>query len=214
MARELLEELLQRASARHDHLCPRQVLGVRMGMYAATLLDLPLPQTDKRVLTLIETDGCFADGVAVASGCEIGHRTLRLVDYGKVAATFIDTQTGRAVRIAPTLDSRDLAAQYAGETSSRWRSYLEAYQVMPDDALFMAQEVSLNFSVESVVSKHGPRVNCAHCGEEIINEREVVADGEILCRACAGDSYCTAQHDVTTGTTLNDTLLGIPHRDF
>ncbi len=214
MAREMLEELLQRASARHDHLCPRQVLGVRMGMYAAELLDLPLPQDDKRLLTLIETDGCFADGVAVATGCELGHRTLRLVDYGKVAAAFIDTQTGRAVRIAPTLDSREQAGKIAGEGNSRWRSYLEAYQVMAYEDLFMAQEVTLNFSVEAVVSKHGPRVTCAYCGEEIINEREVIANGEVLCRACAGDSYCTAQGEIASSTPLPDTLLGTLHREF
>ena len=214
MANEMLDELLQRASARHDHLCPRQVLGVRMGMYAAALLELPLPQTDKRVLTLIETDGCFADGVAVATGCELGHRTLRLVDFGKVAATIIDTQTGRAVRIAPTLDSREQAGKLAGEGTSRWRGYLDAYQVLPDDVLFTAEEVTLNFSVEAVLSKHGPRVTCAHCGEEIINEREVIADGETLCRACAGDSYYTAQQSGVTVMTLPNTLLGIAHRDF
>lgn len=185
-----------------------------MGMYAAALLGLPLPQTDKRVLTLIETDGCFADGVAVATGCELGHRTLRLVDYGKVAATFIDTQTGRAIRIVPTLDSREQAAKCAGEGTSRWRGYLEAYQVMPYDLLFTAQEVALNFSVEAVMSKHGPRVTCARCGEEIINEREVIVDGEVLCRACAGDSYCTTQHSITADSALTDTLLGILHRDF
>ena len=51
-----------------------------------------LPQTDKRLYTFVETDGCFADGVMVATGCSLGHRTLRLIDYGKVAATFVDTR--------------------------------------------------------------------------------------------------------------------------
>lgn len=191
-AMQTLEELLQKSAARHNHVCPRQVLGVRMGMLAASLLNLPLPQTDKRLLTIIETDGCFADGVAVASGCEIGHRTLRLVDYGKAAATFIDTQTEQAVRIAPHPCSRERAATLGAEAASRWHSYLEAYQVMPDDELFVVQRVTPLFSVSDLISTPKHRVACERCGEEIINERELVVNGVTLCRACAGDAYYSA----------------------
>ncbi len=98
-----LAVLLERAAAWHDHLCPRQMLGVRMGVYAAELLALDLPQRDKRLLTFVETNDCFADGVAVATGCWLGRHTLRLVDYGKVAATIVDTHTERALRIRPDL---------------------------------------------------------------------------------------------------------------
>ncbi len=90
-----LDDLLERTAALHDHLCPRQVLGVRMGMYAAALLELELPQRDKRLFTFVETDGCFADGVSVATGCWLGRRTMRLVDQGKIGATFVDTYTAR-----------------------------------------------------------------------------------------------------------------------
>ncbi len=106
-----LAVLLERAAAWHDHLCPRQVLGVRMGVYAAELLALDLPQRDKRLLTFVETDGCFANGVAVATGCWLGRRTLRLVDYGKVAATFVDPHTERAIRIRSDLHARTRARQ-------------------------------------------------------------------------------------------------------
>ena len=83
-----LTELLKESAALHRHLCPRQVLGVRMGLLAAEVMGLDLPQTDKRLLTIIETDGCAADGISVATGCWVGRRTLRVEDYGKVAATF------------------------------------------------------------------------------------------------------------------------------
>ena len=95
-----IDTLLERSAALHRHLCPRQVLGVRTGLLAARLLDLPLPQDDKRVFAFVETDGCYADGVSVAAGCWLGKRTLRLFDRGKVAATLADTHTGRAFRIA------------------------------------------------------------------------------------------------------------------
>lgn len=99
-------------------------------MYAARLLDLDLPQTDKRVLTFVETDGCFADGVAVAAGCWLGRRTMRLVNHGKIAATFVDTHTERVLRIRPRLDARSRAHAYVPAGPSRWHTYLEAYQCM------------------------------------------------------------------------------------
>jgi formylmethanofuran dehydrogenase subunit E len=209
---QTLGELLQQSAARHNHVCPRQVLGVRMGVLAAALLNLPLPQSDKRLLTLIETDGCFADGVAIASGCELGHRTLRLIDYGKAAATFIDTHTEQAVRIAPHPCSRERAAVYGAGEASRWHGYLKAYQTMPDDELFVVQHVIPQFSVTELLSTPSHRVSCAQCGEEIINEREIVRDGIVLCRACAGQAYYT----LTPGEqslSLPPTVLGYLTRD-
>ena len=186
---QTLGELLQQSAARHNHVCPRQVLGVRMGMLAASLLGLSLPQSDKRLLTFVETDGCFADGVAAATGCELGHRTLRLIDYGKAAATFIDTQSEQTVRIAPHPCSRERAAAYGEGEASRWHQYLKAYQVMPDDKLFVVQQVIPQFAVSDLISTPNHRVTCAQCGEEIINEREIIRDGIVLCRACAGSAY-------------------------
>lgn len=113
-----------------------------------------------------------------------------MVDFGKVAATFVDTQTGRAVRIAPSPAGRERAWTYAPDARSRWHAQLAGYQRMPDEELLVAQDVVLTASLEKLLSKPGCRVNCQICGEEIINEREVVREGMILCRACAGDGYC------------------------
>lgn len=184
-----LEDLLAAVAALHDHLCPRQVLGVRLGMYAGTLLDLALPQRDKRLLTIVETDGCAADGIAVATGCWVGRRTLRVEDLGKVAATFVDTHRRRAVRIAPSPRARDLASQFAPEATNRWEAQLIGYQRMPDESLLGWQPVELITPVETLISRPGLRVICQRCGEEIMNEREVIRDGQVLCRGCAGSSY-------------------------
>lgn len=184
-----LDVLLARTAALHDHLCPRQVLGVRMGILAGELLGLDLPQTDKRLITFVETDGCFADGVSVAANCWLGRRTMRLIDYGKVAATFVDTETGYAIRIAPNPQARQVAAICAPGERSRWHTMLEAYQVMPASELLCWQEVQLTLNIRALISRPGRRVNCAACGEEIINEREVMVDGKPVCRACSGDVY-------------------------
>lgn len=186
-----LDVFLQHTAALHRHLCPRQVLGVRMGMYAGELLRLTLPQQNKRLFALVELDGCFADGVMAATGCSLGHRTMRLVDYGKAACTFVDTQTGRAVRIAPHREARARALACMPNAKSRWHAQLEAYQTLPNDTLLVWQEVSLTFSLDALISRPGVRVTCDACGEEITNEREVRRDGQVLCRACAGESYYT-----------------------
>jgi formylmethanofuran dehydrogenase subunit E len=181
--------LLGQSAALHHHLCPRQVIGVRMGLVAGRVLGLEVPQDGKRLYTFIETDGCFADGVAVATGCWLGHRTLRLVDEGKVAATFVDSTTGRAVRLSPDPLVRERAKEMLPNAKSRWHAQLEAYQVLPDEALFRWREVNLNLNLDALISRPGTRVNCVRCGEEILNEREVYADGQTLCRSCAGERY-------------------------
>lgn len=182
------DDLLATSAALHGHVCPRQVLGVRMGMRAAELLHLDLPQEmhEKRLLTIVETDGCFADGISAATGCWLGHRTLRCADLGRIAATFVDTRTGEAIRIRPSHEARRLASTYAPRAGSRWHAYLIGYQRMPPELLLDAEPVRLATPVETLVSSPDRRAICAACGEEIFNGREIVRDGRTLCRACAG----------------------------
>ncbi len=184
-----LKELLDTTTAMHRHLCPRQVLGVRMGLYAGELLGLALPQQDKRLYTIVETDGCAADGIGVAVNCWVGRRTMRIEDYGKVAATFVDTQTGVTLRLVPRPTVRGAARAYAAEAGNKWEAQLVGYQLMPCAELFDVQEVQLRTPIEQIISRPGRKALCAVCGEEIMNEREVRRDGAALCRACAGDGY-------------------------
>jgi formylmethanofuran dehydrogenase subunit E len=188
-----LEALLQETAALHDHLCPRQVLGVRTGLLAAELFGLDLPQSEKRLFAFVESDGCYADGLSVSTGCTLGRRTLRLVDYGKVAVTLADTDTGKVLRIAPHPNARKLAAQYAPTAPDRWHAQLDAYRIMPSNKLLAVQSVALTLSLAEIISRPGLRVDCAVCGEEIRNGREVLRDGRPICRHCAGlePYYCT-----------------------
>jgi formylmethanofuran dehydrogenase subunit E len=167
-----------------------------MGLLAGRWLEMDLPQRDKRLLAIMETDGCAADGVAVATGCWVGRRTMRVLDFGKVAATFVNTYSGRGVRIAPRPTCRQSAAQYAPQARTRWEAYLVGYQHMPDDGLFVTREVTLSLSLQRLLSQEGHRVLCHVCGEEIFNEREVWQAGRPVCRSCAGECYYQ-----TTGAT-------------
>jgi formylmethanofuran dehydrogenase subunit E len=193
MSNVTMGALLAQTAARHHHLCPRQVLGVRMGMLAGALLGLDLPQSDKRLFAFMETDGCASDGVAVATGAWVGRRTMRMMDFGKVAATFVDTQSQAAVRIHPHPDSREKAIGAAREAADRWHAQLLGYQRLPDDELLVAESVTLTVDLAALIGRPGRRQVCSGCGEEIINQREIRQEDALLCRACAGESYYSSE---------------------
>jgi formylmethanofuran dehydrogenase subunit E len=184
-----ITHLLEKSMQDHDHLCPRQILGVRIGLAGMKALGFDEPPTKKQLLVISETDGCFVDGVIAATGCTIGHRTMRVEDYGKVAATFVDTKTGLAVRVAPRLDVRERACTFVPEVSRHYFAQMQAYQTMPDEEMFTVQEVTLTIPLEQILSRPGVRVNCDVCGEEIMNERETLREGLTLCCSCAGNGY-------------------------
>lgn len=190
-----IQALLELSCRDHDHLCPRQVLGVRIGLAGLTALGFDAPPHNKALLVIVESDGCFADGVSTATGCTVGHRTLRVEDYGKAAATLVDVKSGQAVRVAPALDARQKAAALL-PNEPRYSAQLHAYQIMPDEQLLTLTEVQLGTPVKQLISRPGLRVHCAVCGEEIINEREIAACGQTLCRACAGQAYYHCQMSI------------------
>lgn len=183
------EAALRITAARHGRLCPRQVLGVRIGLAGARALDVAPDSAGRPLLLLAETDGCFVDGLEAATGCSVGHRNLRLADYGKVAATFIDTRNGAGVRVVPRHGVRETAAWYARGESRRYYQQLLGYQQMPDEELLLMVAVEFAGDLQALLARPGVRTNCHACGEEILNDREVHREESVLCRACAGDCY-------------------------
>ncbi len=184
-----IQYLLDISSRDHSHLCPRQILGVRIGLVGMSALGFDAPPNKKQLLVITETDGCFVDGLTAMTKCTVGHRTLRVEDYGKVAATFVDVKMGRAVRVAPVVDIRQRAYAYAPNETRHYFAQMQAYQIMPDEEMISVTEVQLVTPIEAIVSRPGIRVKCDICGEEIMNERETHRDGLTLCHACAGNSY-------------------------
>jgi formylmethanofuran dehydrogenase subunit E len=183
-----IQHLLEKSTRDHSHLCPRQILGVRIGLAGMKALGFNAPPANKQLLVITETDGCFADGLSAATNCAVGHRTLRVEDYGKVAATFVDVKTAHAFRVAPRVDVRERACAFIPDESRHYFAQMQAYQSMSDEEMFTVQGVSLRTPVEQIVSRPGMRVNCDMCGEEIMNERECVRNGMILCRVCGGEA--------------------------
>lgn len=183
-----LPELLEALATRHTRVCPRQVLGVRMGLAAGRLLSLALPRRDRRLFVVAETDGSFADALTEVTGCGVGSRMMRIEDHGKVAATFVDVETQEALRIVPHPEARIAAAEYAPHAPSSWQAQFEGYALMPDERLLRWRRVTLATPVAVLLGSQG-RAACPECGEEILNQRLYDRGGRALCRACAGDAY-------------------------
>ena len=179
------------AEQAHGHMCAGQVLGLRMALHGLALLGLddPTGKDRKRLVTFVEIDRCATDAITVVTGCRLGKRALKFRDFGKMAATFCDLETGRAVRVVARESSKERARALHPEIESKNRQQMLAYREMPGDELFDTQWVRVQIGPEDLPGYKQLRVTCNACGEGINFAREVQREGRTLCRACAGDRY-------------------------
>ena len=188
-----LEEYEHLAAAAHGHLCAGQILGIRLATHAMELLgiDDPTGKDRKRLITFVEIDRCATDAIPVVTGCRLGKRALKFRDFGKVAATFCDLETGRAVRVVAKESSKQAAKKLYPEMSDKNQQQMRAYREMPAEDLFTVQHVHVPLAPEEFPGYRGAAHNCAECGESIHFERQLERDGRTLCKACAGERYYT-----------------------
>ena len=193
VALKTFEEYEKLAAAAHGHMCAGQVLGLRLAIHGLELLGLddPLGVHRKRLVTYVEIDRCATDAIGVVTGCRLGKRALKFLDWGKMAATFCDLETGRAVRVAARESSKQRARDLYPEMSDKNAQQMRAYREMPDEDLFADQWVTVHVRPEDLPGYKSSRIVCAQCGEGINFERQVERDGRMLCRACAGEAYYT-----------------------
>lgn len=194
------EDLLATSAAAHGHLCPGQVVGVRMAMLGCRLIGLDDPTSDdqiKKLIVFVEMDRCAGDAVAHVTGAKLGRRSLKFVDYGIMAATFVNLETEKAFRVISTEEARDLACQYAPEISEKHRQQLEAYKRMPDSVLFRVQQVEVSLSEFDLPGPTRRKVSCSRCGQIVRDHREVVVNGANLCRPCAHGAYYNNAREIT-----------------
>lgn len=186
-----LDDYLADAAHAHGHLCAGQVLGVRLAMLGMSKLGIDDPQGKdrKRLVTFVEIDRCATDAVAVVTGCRLGKRALKFRDWGKVAATFVDVATGKAIRVAAKESSKGRARDLHPEIADKNQQQMLAYREMPDSDLFDCKWVRVQLSPEDMPGFKGERIVCDECGEGINFRREIRRDGRTLCRGCAGERY-------------------------
>jgi formylmethanofuran dehydrogenase subunit E len=191
------EFLLNESVMIHGHLCAGQVLGVRMSMLGLREIGIsdPKGKDRKSIIAFVEMDRCATDAVQSVTGCSLGHRTMKFLDYGKMAATFLNLKTGKAMRIIAREDSREKAKEFFPEIANKYAAQLEAYKVMPDEELFDVMEVIIKVAPQDMPGRPMRRVQCDSCGEHVQDMRDIYQDDKVLCRPCAeGGYYTTVAH--------------------
>lgn len=172
-------EDLERAVAFHGHLCSGQCLGVRMAHMGMRLLGLDNEKDTKNIMVYTECNRCPSDAILITTGCRIGKRTYYFTDLGKVAATFLNLKTGKAVRVVRTnhcypADGEDM---------------ISFYEALPEEAFLKSQEVVVTLGEGDYPGPPVSVVKCEKCGEEVMDNRHVEQDGKLLCRSCAHGAY-------------------------
>ena len=189
---ESLEEILTECERLHGHMCAGQLLGARMALLGCRLVELEDPRGKDRRKTIVwvEIDRCMADAVSAVTGVRLGKRSLKYVDYGKVAATFLNTETNKAVRVVALESSRALADERFALIANKRERQFRAYSEATDEELFASEFVALELDEMDAPGSPRSRVICAVCKEGVNDGREVRRpDGRVMCRACSGESY-------------------------
>jgi formylmethanofuran dehydrogenase subunit E len=203
------DELLKESAAIHGHLCAGQVLGVRMGMVGCREVGIDEPRGCKKLIVYVEIDRCATDAIQAVTGCSLGKRSLKFLDYGKMAATFVNTETGKAVRVLARDEARALAASSVNGAANRHEAERQAYVVMREEDLFSMSSVEIDIAPTERPGSRSGRVTCAECGEGINFKREVIQDGRTLCIPCAQGTYLPRK-DAATGERPKCLFIGGP----
>ncbi len=194
-------DLLASSAKEHGHLCPGQVVGVRMAMLGCRLIGLEDPASHeqiKKLIVFVEMDRCTADAVAHVTGARLGRRSLKFFDYGIMAATFVNLESGKAFRVLSTEEARDLVPLYSSPYAfSRAKQELAAYQKMPDSVLFRVQEVEVPLAESDLPGPTSRKVTCMRCGQVVRDQREVIVEGVTLCKPCAQGAYFRNTREIT-----------------
>lgn len=187
-----LEECLRESVAFHGEECPGQVIGTRMAITGCREIGIEDPKSKaerKKIMVYVEMDRCASDAIMAVTGCRVGKRTLKIMDYGIMAATFVNLETGRAVRVRARESSRELALKYAPHITEKYDQQREAYKVMPEEDLFETREVRVAVPIQDMPGRPVRRVRCDQCGDWVQDMRDVQRDGKNLCRSCAFGGY-------------------------
>jgi formylmethanofuran dehydrogenase subunit E len=199
---ESIDELLDICEVSHGHLCPGQLLGVRIATLGCGIIGIQDPRgTDrKKLIVWVEIDRCMADAIGSVTGARLGRRSLKFLDYGKVAATFLNTDTGDAVRIVALESSRGLADLRHPEIQNKKERQMLAYREANDEELFAVNLVKVGLNEMDAPGRPRSRVTCDQCGEGINDGREITTLNEgVLCRSCAFGGY----YQLTSAASLN-----------
>ena len=172
--------LWEKAVEFHGHTCPGLATGYRAAIAGMKALGTGRAP-DEELVAIVENDACGVDAVQLITGCTFGKGNLIFHDYGKMVFTFANRTTGKAVRVAvnPLPSAPPAGAQRTPESqAATTKLVLEA----PDDVLLTIREVALD---EPPKARIFASVQCAFCGERVMEPRARLRDGKVACIPCS-----------------------------
>ena len=183
----------------HGHICPGTAIGYRAGEIAIKKLSSPRA-VDEEFLAIVENDSCSVDAIQVVTGCTFGKGNLIFKDHGKHVYTFINRDTGEALRLSLNIPIDEVNPEFAelrkkafsGMVSDEEKEEFEnqrdktSYDIldMPDDELFKIEHVKIEIPEEARIFQS---IKCAKCGELVAEHRARVKNGEFVCIPCFDD---------------------------
>lgn len=179
------EKLLTQAKEFHGHVCPGIVLGTRLTMAGLHGLGMDLFAPGRDLIVYVEVDRCATDAIQAITGCSLGRRSLKHKDFGKFAAVFVNTRSGEAVRVAASERNREINEKLPVP------EIIRVLSEVPEEDILKIEQVRLNILPDDLPGHLKGRVKCSACGERVADNRQVVREGVVLCRNCAGESYYT-----------------------
>lgn len=179
----------------HGHICPGLLMGVRVAEFAQKHLDIS-QERDEELLAVVETNSCGVDAIQSILGCTFGKGNLIFRDYGKSVYTIASREKNRAVRIAQKFNSQPhpdsvryqelncqsiLTDAETAEKENLLGAIFERLMSVPFEEIFTWREVKFDFPEKARIY---PTVQCAVCGEGVMEPR-AARNGQIfVCPAC------------------------------
>ena len=188
---DTFEELLKESTRIHGHICAGQVIGVRMSLLALSLIGIREPKgvDRKKLYVIVEIDRCATDAIQSVTGCSLGKRSMKWLDHGIMAASFVNLDSGAAVRIIALEEARERSNKYCAEITDKYARQLEAYKIMADEELFRIEHIAIDIPPEDLPGRPLSRVQCEVCSDWVQDKRDLTVNGRTLCRNCAGQRY-------------------------
>lgn len=173
--------LVEEAGKFHGDICAGIAIGTRMTMSGLKRIGISDPKgaDRKKLIVFVEIDRCCTDAIMALTGCRPGKRTMKIRDYGKMAATFINLETGCAVRVA---------AARRSESANDGNPEHPDLATTPEEELFIITGVEVPLRPEDLPGRPVRSVTCDRCGESIMDGREIQHQGENICRPCSEKS--------------------------
>ncbi len=193
---EPIDQLVEQYDLKHGNLCPGALLGLRMAVLGCALVGIENPRgADRNKLVVwVEIDRWLADAVEAVTGARLGKRTLKFFDYGKLAATFLNVETGKAVRVVALESSRRLADLRHPEIEDKYERQMRTYREAAEEELFDVTDVEVQVRTKDLPGHPRSRVICHKCGEAVNDRREInLPDRITLCRPCVYGTYYQPQ---------------------